>query len=349
MDRNDEHADGRPEASGTNPGDAPKLSAGYLPYDDERLWIGMPADRRGKRRTAKRRPPKREKERTRSEGSEPTRTSRLSRPISFGRRQVAAAIVALALPVSAFAVTGVLSRDVVLPGPQIADPSLSPVPVTIDVVGLRADRVTPKRVDLAWEVPALDGPLTYVIYRDGVAIAESNDPWFSDGDVEPQRYYYYAVATVAPDGRAASSPQLLVAVPSETGALPEGPAPAPPAPIIVVAPVSPSPTKTPSPTKSKIVWPSTDFGGGGVSPSPCPSTQAGCPGYVDPCSIDNTQPGCPGYVDPCDPPVEGCPGYTPPPAPAGLAVPWIPLVLLGSRRRRRGGSPTSPRLRWPGA
>ena len=373
-----------PGASGTPGGgseETPKLSAAFLPYDDQRLWVGMPVEQRGKRRSAKRRPPKRAKERTPAEGTEPTRSSRLSRPISFGRRQIAAAIVALALPVSAFAITGVLSRDVVLPGPAIANsPSLSPVPVTIDVVGLRAESVTPKRVALTWEIPALDGPLTYLIYRDGVVIAETTDPAFVDGDVIPQRYYYYAVATVASDGTAASSPQLLVAVPSETGELPEGPAPAAPAPIVVVVAPSPSPSKTPSPTKSKIVWPSTDFGGGGgggggvttttpppidctnpqndpscpgytTSPPPIdcsnPQNDPSCPGYID-CSNPQNDPSCPGYVDPCNPPVEGCPGYTPPSQPTVVVVPWLPpLVLWGSQRRRRRGRPTRLARRWP--
>ena len=356
MAGNDEHGTGAPGGSGT-PEETPKLSAAFLPYDDERLWLGMPAEQRGKRRAAKRRPPKAKRERERRassvEGTEPTRTSRLSRPISVGRRQVAAAIIALALPASAFAITGVLSRDVVLPGPAIAgSPSVSPVPVTIDIVGLRADRVTPKRVDLAWEVPALDGPLTYVIYRDGVVIAESDGPSFVDADVEPQRYYYYAVATVASDGRAASSPQLLVAVPSETGELPEGPAPAAPAPIVVVAPPSPSPTKTPSPTKSKIVWPSTDFGGGGggvttTTPPPIdctnPQNDPSCPGYID-CSNPQNDPSCPGYVDPCNPPVPGCPGYVTP-----TLVPPLPLLLpllSRSRRKRRRHPAAASRRRW---
>jgi hypothetical protein len=45
--------------------------------------------------------------------------------------------------------------------------------------------------------------------------------------------------------------------------------------------------------------------------TPCPSTQAGCPGYVNPCP--STQAGCPGYVNPCDadPSAQGCPGYCP--------------------------------------
>ena len=362
MDRYDEHEDGTREPSGSTPEEAPKLSAAYLPYDDERLWVGMPAEQRGKRRGAKRRPPKAKRERERrvaSGGTDPTRTSRLARPISFGRRQIAAAVLVLALPVSAFALTGVLSRDVVLPGPPIADsPTLSPAAVTVDVVGLRAERVTPKRVELAWEVPDLEGPLTYVIYRDGVVIAESDGPAFIDSDVEPQRYYYYAVATVGADGRAASSPQLLVAVPSETGELPEGPAPAAPAPIIVVVAPSPSPSKTPSPTKSKIVWPSTDFGGGGggggvttTTPPPIdctnPQNDPSCPGYID-CSNPQNDPSCPGYVDPCNPPVEGCAGYTPPSQPAAIAVPWLPpLMLWGSHRRRRRERASAFRWRWP--
>jgi len=50
--------------------------------------------------------------------------------------------------------------------------------------------------------------------------------------------------------------------------------------------------------------------------TPCPSTQVGCPGYVDPNpNCPPTQVGCPGYVDPnpsCPPTQVGCPGYVDP-------------------------------------
>lgn len=223
-----------------------KLSAAFLPYDDERLWVGMPQKQRGSSRTSKR------------------QKRRLNRPRSFGRRQLAAAALTLALPISAFAVTGVLSGGSEIPIASVASssPTLPPSPMLVEIQGLRTEVVSSSKVELSWDAPA-DMEFTFTVYRDEVVIGETTQTSFVDRDVEAAEYHYYSIVTSLPDGTVASSPQLLVSVPSDTGEVTQVTSSAPPR--IVTAPTSPSPSpsKSPSPTKSKIVWPSIDLSGGG--------------------------------------------------------------------------------------
>lgn len=244
------------DASGSPAPSEPNLSAAYLPYDDERLWVGMPAEQRGRRHAGKRRSENRAKARASAERSEPTRTSRLSRPSTVGRRRIAAAVLTLALPISAFAAMGALSTDTVLPGPADSA-STSPMPTVLDIVGLRAERISSKRVDVAWDALTTDGSITYEVSRDGVVIARTYQTTFADTEVDPQRYYYYSVTAVEAGEIRGSSPQLLVAVPSATGQLPTGSVPE--EPTSTLSSSSSTPSKTPSPSPSKVKWPKVDI------------------------------------------------------------------------------------------
>lgn len=192
---------------------------------------------------------------------------------------MAAALLTLALPVSAFVVTTALSRDAEVPEVIVASsPTLVPSPTASEVEDLRVDAVSSKRVVLTWAAVAAASQ-NYTVYRDGVVIGETSDLRFVDATVEPQASYYYSVATVLEDGAVVSSPQILVAVLSEPS-----PSASPP-PRVISAPTtsSPSPSKvSPSPTKSKIVWPSVDLGFAGSDPCASDPTLYGCPGYVPP-------------------------------------------------------------------
>lgn len=249
----------RPQA--VEPAQEHKLSAALLPYDDERLWVGMSKDRpikgRSRRRRRSRRPPVPDQR----QGVAPARTSRIRQPVSFGRRRIAAVLLTLALPISAFAVTVAISGDSDLPSvPAVAASSASPTPApssgVVDIPHLHADRVTSEQVRISWKAPEVDEPLTYVVHRDTVVVAETTATHLLDSKVKPQSYYHYWVTATLSDGTVVASQRLLVAVPSDTGALPEGPAPS--APSVTSSAPSPTPSQSPSPSKSKVVWPSTD-------------------------------------------------------------------------------------------
>lgn len=272
MDEHDEQGEARPETA--EPAQEQKLSAVFLPYDDERLWVGMPGDQRGrtrpekqpKKRPKKQRVPKPPSAPSKAEGSSPTKTNRLSRPIPFGSKRVAAAVLVLALPISAFAVSGAISGDA---GPSSAPASTSsPTPLSglVRISHLHVDRVTAEKVQVRWDAPSVDQPLTYSVYRDGVAVAETTDTGFTDTNVRPDRSYRYSVTATLRDGTLARSPELLVATPSETGAPTQQPSPSVPRVTSSAPSPSPSPSRSlstsPSPTKTKVVWPSADLGGG---------------------------------------------------------------------------------------
>lgn len=257
---------GPPGGPSPSDGKGPDLSAAFLPYDDRRLWVGMPqTEGSGSRRRS---------------GKGPTRRSaKVPRPKRrVGARPIAAVLLTLSLPVSAFVVTSTLSRDADIPAPVVqSSPTLIPSATASSIEGLHAE-VSSKRVVLTWSAVSAE-VLTYTIYRDGAVIGETSDLRFADTAVEPEGSYYYSVSTILRDGAVVASAQMLVAVMSEPS-----PSASPPPRVITAPAASPSPTKapSPSPTKSKIVWPSVDLGFAGSDPCAADPTQYGCPGYVPP-------------------------------------------------------------------
>ena len=154
---------------------------------------------------------------------------------------------------------------------------VTPSAVVLPISGLQATKVSFKKVTIEWQAPAGGATFTYTVYRDGVKYGTSDAPSFTDDGVKPQRYYYYAITATGSDGSLASSVQLLVAVPSETGALPTAPPPPPPAPPVIQPTLSPSPSPSPSPRPSFIRG--GGGGGGGVTtttttPPPPPPIRA---------------------------------------------------------------------------
>lgn len=243
------------------------LSAAFLPYDDRRLWVGMPeTGASGRKRRAR--------------GGTTRRSTKMAKPRRrVGARPIAAALLTLSLPVSAFVVTSALSKDAEIPTPVVqSSPTLLPSAVATSIENLQAEAVSSKRVVLSWSAASAE-PVTYTVYRDGVAIGDTTDLRFADLEVEPAGSYYYSVSTVLSNGAVVSSAQMLVAVMSEPS-----PSSSPPPRVITAPAPSPSPSKapSPSPSKSKIVWPSVDLGFAGSDPCAADPTQYGCPGYVPP-------------------------------------------------------------------
>lgn len=304
--------------SGGDAEEAPTLSAAYLPYDDARLWVGMPGAESGKER---RREPRR-----RPTGDDDA-NARRSPKTTLG-------IAALLLPLLAFTVfrltTGSDAEPVATTSPSpVATVQLSPV------TGLRAIETTKKRVVLEWQAPE-GGPFRYTVYRDGAEVGSTTDPTFTDEDVEADRYYYYSV--VAVDAAGAASPpseQLLVAI-LTNGAPPKTATPPPPPPPVYVPPPPPTtsaPTKSPSPspTKSK-------------SPSPSPTSAVTRTWTFSPPPCDPTNPAGSCY-DPCLADPASCV------QPTTVFVP--PLFLMAwtgadASRRRRDRPARRRMVLWPG-
>lgn len=254
MDQHGDRGPARPE--GAEPTEEQQISATFLPYDDERLWVRMYGRTKG--RSKRRSAPTRPSLPADAETTAPTAAKRLRRPVSFASKRIAAALVTLALPVSAFVVTGALARDTEPPTvlEETPSPILTPSPDPIDIAHLQAERVTSDEVRVSWKAPRVDGPLTYTVHRDDRIIAETTDTHFTDSKVKPQASYRYWVTATLSDGTLVESPQLLVTVPSETSA------PEQPTQSATTTSSSPSPSRSPSaspsPSKTKVVWPSTD-------------------------------------------------------------------------------------------
>lgn len=266
MGREDER---EPKDTSGGAEDERRLSAAFLPYDDQRLWVSMPAEDRGLLARLRRR---------RGSGDEPVAGEPVAGPTAGEpiaeepsgdehsderpRRRWTTIAAILALPILAFAITRVIGGGEPQPTPSTSTtPSLTPSPTVIDIVGLAATRATAERVVLVWDPPA-GGDLTYTVYRDGLALGETSDRTFTDADVEPGRSYFYAVATAFPDGTVASTEQLQVDVPTAAGSPTVTPRPtATPSRIVTAPSPSRTPSPSPSPSKSKIVWPSIDLGG----------------------------------------------------------------------------------------
>lgn len=216
----------------------PSLSAAYLPYDDERLWLQMPDATTGRQSKRSQRERRRRRTRAREAGAgRPARNARL-----------AALAAALVLPVAAFAIFRLTSGST---EPPVVTPSIvvsaSASPVVLDITGLRATKITKKSIALSWAAPAA-GAITYVVFRDGNPIGDTTETTFVDEQVAAGEYHYYEVRGEGDGASYVTPEQLLVATLTEAGNEPTTSPPAPPP--TYAPPPAPSPTRTPSPTKT---------------------------------------------------------------------------------------------------
>lgn len=79
--------------------------------------------------------------------------------------------------------------------------------------GLFTSEVSEYAVGLNWG--AVPGASTYLVYRDGVQIAEVTDTSYTDGSVEPSNIYTYTVIAVSATQVSGFSAEFIVATPSE--------------------------------------------------------------------------------------------------------------------------------------
>lgn len=324
------------------------VSATYLPYGDDRLWVGMPAEDQGAKRSVRseltkaRRLRRKKASGTTSGAAVPAMRAKVARlrvklPRPKIDRRVGSALVAaiVIVPASAFALMSSGGGQEVT---AIATTSPSPEQqfLVVDIEGFRADRVNSERVVLVWDEPiAVPGEeFVYTVYRDGKLLAEDvSERKFVDDRIRPKTYYYYAITATGTAGSTATSLQLLVAVPSETGQLPTEPPPAPPPPPPAPIPSpSPSPTTRPSsspkPSASGTLSfslpppPSTTSASPPPSPSPSPSpTDTVSPSPTDTVSPSPTDTVPPSPTDTLSP----SPTDTVPPSPTDTVSP-SPIV-----------------------
>ena len=215
------------------------LSAGFLPYGDDRQWIRMPR--------------------------------KLPRP---RRRRHAPSYARIAVPVLLVICLAAADRVGVFDGASpepVASTSPRPTQGVIALTGLAATRIGFDRVTIAWDDPDPGEGFTYTIYRDGEPYATSSETTYTDGTVEPKTFHYYAVTANGDLGTVAGSQQLLVAIPTKTGQLPTGSPPPPPPPPIPSSTPSPIPSPSPTPSPSPSPSPTTPSPTPTSSPTPSPT------------------------------------------------------------------------------